>query len=233
MIAMLRGILEEKQPDQILLDVGGVGYRVFIAYSTYEKLPASGEKVRILTLTSVREDAFHLYGFATQEEKALFILLNNVNGVGAKLALSALSALSVPSLAAAISQEDLSTLCRIPGVGRKTAQRLVVELKDRLPAAWLSTQGRQHTDDEGKQGKEEAPLASAGEAAYTPSLALLREEITSALLNLGYKRPEVERALAQILTHNPQPGAHVPHEISSVADGLRAALRVLSHQVIS
>ncbi|MEO5363521.1 MAG: Holliday junction branch migration protein RuvA [Magnetococcus sp. DMHC-8] len=211
MIAMLRGVLADKQPDQIILDVGGVGYRVFIALSTYEKLPGPGAELRLLTLTHVREDALHLYGFTSQEEKSLFILLNNVTGIGTRLALSALSTLSTSALATAILTDDLPTLCLIPGVGRKTAQRLVIELKDRLPATLLAA----------------GPGQGATEADRTipppvDSRAVLREELTSALMNLGYKRPEVERVLGQLLAGS---------QVAGVSDGLRAALKVLARPV--
>ena len=214
MIALLRGTLAEKQPDQIVLDVGGVGYRVFIALSTYETLPDLGEQVRLLILTYVREDAFHLYGFVTQEEKSLFVLLNNVNGVGNRLALSALSALTPQALVTAIISEDLAMLCRIPGIGRKIAQRLVIELKDRLPPALLV--GVQNN------GTATTGLASGGQPKPQASSALLRREISSALLNLGYKLTEVESVLTRIMNNA---------EITSVGEGIRAALKELSRQV--
>ncbi|MBF0400212.1 MAG: Holliday junction branch migration protein RuvA [Magnetococcales bacterium] len=214
MIAMLRGVLAEKQPDHIVLDVGGVGYRLFIALSTYETLPAVGEQVRMLTLTHVREDALHLYGFASQEERALFVLLNNVTGIGTRMAISALSTLSASALAGAIASEDLHTLCLIPGVGRKTAQRLVIELKDRLPARNMSTT----PTESGQEGATGADQPSPQRAQQ----AVLREELTSALMNLGYKRPEVERALSKLF---------LAGQITSVGDGLRAALKALARPV--
>lgn len=230
MIAMLRGILAEKQPEQILLDVGGVGYRVFVALSTYEKLPDPGKEVRILTLTNVREDAFHLYGFATQEEKSLFILLNTVNGISTKLALSALSAMSTATLASAINTEDLTTLCRIPGVGRKTAQRLIIELKDRLPAEFFSSQENHAANAEG--GNKTPASATKDQPTNQPLSMPLREEISSALFNLGYKRAEVEWALGQILTGSHPSATGPADKINNVSDGLRAALKVLSRQAI-
>lgn len=215
MIAMLRGILEEKQSDHIVLDVGGVGYRVFISLSTYEKLPAVGESVRILTVTYVREDALHLYGFATSEERKLFVLLNNVTGIGTRMAISALSALSTSALVGAIASEDLHTLCLIPGVGRKTAQRLVIELKDRLPPGLLA-----HAAD--RTGQEGGAVTTEQVASQLPSKALLREEVTSALLNLGYKRPEVERVLGTVLMGS---------QVTTLGDTLRAALKALVRPV--
>ncbi len=216
MIALLRGILAEKHPDHVILDVGGVGYRVFITLFTYEKLPNLGEEVRILTLTYVREDALHLYGFSSPEEKMLFVLLNNVTGIGTRLAISALSTLGTSTLATAIMTDDLNTLCLIPGVGRKTAQRLVIELKDRLPAGLpVAPVGGTGQGESGGSGAEAAAL-------QPPSRTLLREELTSALMNLGYKRPEVERVLGQLLSGS---------RIATVGEGLRAALRALARPV--
>lgn len=216
MIAMLRGVLEEKQSDHIVLDVGGVGYRVFISLSTYEKLPAVGESMRLLTLTHVREDALHLYGFATSEERTLFVLLNNVTGIGTRMAISALSALSTSALAGAIASEDLNTLCLIPGVGRKTAQRLVIELKDRLPPGLLLRAVEGSGQEGGGAGTAEQV------ASPLPSQGVLREEVTSALLNLGYKRPEVERVLSKLL---------VDPRMTTLSDLLRAALKALVRPV--
>ncbi len=198
MIAHLRGTLADKQPHEIILEVGGVGYRLFIPLSTYEKLPKPGETAQLFTITNVREDAFHLYGFASREEKRMFGFLNNVNGIGTKLALAALSTLDGQSLLTAISQGDITTLCRIPGVGKRTAQRMVVELRDRLPPP--------------------APTVAGNGGAAPPVPVPLREELLSALINLGYKRPEAERAIRQVLTD----------EVNTVGDGLRAALKVLA-----
>ncbi|MBF0460555.1 MAG: Holliday junction branch migration protein RuvA [Magnetococcales bacterium] len=215
MITMLRGILDAKHPDHIVLDVGGVGYRVFIALSTYEKLPDVGGAVRILTVTHVREDALHLYGFSTPEERTLFVLLNNVSGIGTRLAISALSTLSASSLAVAIATEDLPALCLIPGVGRKTAQRLVIELKDRLPVGLSVNPGS-------GSGPEGVGVVSQESPLQPPPRTVLRGELTSALMNLGYKRPEVERVVGQLLAGT---------SIVSVSDGLRAALKALARSV--
>ncbi|MBF0184881.1 MAG: Holliday junction branch migration protein RuvA [Magnetococcales bacterium] len=213
MIALLRGTLVDKQPDQIILDVNGVGYRLFIALSTYEKLPETGNSVQLLTITYVREDALHLYGFATQEEKLLFTLLNNVTGIGTRLAISSLSALSCATLVQAIRNEDLTTLCLIPGVGRKTAQRLVIELKDRLPPHLL------HLSLASGQGNSTpAPAAAESESMANT----LQTELISALINLGYKRPEVERVVGLLLRQA---------AFTTLSDGLRAALKQLARPV--
>lgn len=198
MIARLRGILAERHPDWILVDVGGVGYRVFIPLSTYEALPLEGEAVQVLTVTYVREDFFHLYGFVREPERILFLSLNQVTGIGAKLALAALSAMSPEHFSEAIARSDLNALARIPGIGRRLAQRLVVELKDRLPPL-------------GGSVASAAPISPPAFAAAT-----LREELASALLNLGYKRPQVEQVLSRM------------GEIQDIPEGLRAALRLLS-----
>ncbi|MBF0096535.1 MAG: Holliday junction branch migration protein RuvA [Magnetococcales bacterium] len=212
MIAQLRGTLVDKQPDQIILDLGGVGYRLFIALSTYEKLPELGSTAQLLTVTYVREDALHLYGFASPEEKSLFLLLNNVSGIGTRLAISALSALSSSTLVQAIRNEDLNTLCLIPGVGRKTAQRLVIELKDRLPPQLLHPAGPSTTE-----------AATAATATSTEgSDNRMQTELISALINLGYKRPEVERVVGQLLRQEP---------CHTLSDGLRAALKRLARPV--
>ncbi|MBF0160872.1 MAG: Holliday junction branch migration protein RuvA [Magnetococcales bacterium] len=217
MIAMLRGVLAEKQPDHLVLDVGGVGYRLFVSLTTYEKLPGVGATVQLFTVTHVREDALHLYGFVSQEERSLFVLLNNISGIGTRMAISVLSTLSAPALVAAIAAEDLPTLCLVPGVGRKTAQRLVIELKDRLPAGMMMPLSSAETLDGDKPGS-----VAESAAGSLPSRTVLRGELTSALLNLGYKRPEVERVLGTLLA-----GA----SIHTVSDGLRAALKALARPV--
>ncbi|MBF0612564.1 MAG: Holliday junction branch migration protein RuvA [Magnetococcales bacterium] len=199
MIARLRGILAEKHPDWILVDVAGVGYRVFIPLSTYETLPLEGEAVQIVTVTVVREDAFHLYGFASKDERELFLSLNQVTGIGAKLALATLSAMSPATFADAINRADLTTLCRISGIGRRLAQRLAVELKDRLP-----------------NFGGVMPSSSQESVAPIPASATMREELFSALLNLGYKKPQVEQVLSRL------------GEVSNISEGLRTALRLLS-----
>ncbi|MBF0195638.1 MAG: Holliday junction branch migration protein RuvA [Magnetococcales bacterium] len=203
MIAQLRGKLIAKEPGEIILDVGGVGYRVFIPLSTFEKLPGLDEVTQLLIITNVREDAFHLYGFFTTAEKSIFQLLNNVNGIGTKLALAALSTLPPDELSAAIARQDVAQLATVPGVGKKTAQRIIIDLRDKLPAvAMLPT-------DKGTQ---------ASTKTAPPPPASLREEIISALVNLGYKRAEAERGVRASLTD----------EIDNVGLGIRGALKVLA-----
>lgn len=202
MIAQLRGTVLSKEPGEVILDVGGVGYRVFIPISTYEKLPELGEVSQLLTITNVREDAFHLYGFASQDERNLFTMLNNVNGIGTKLALAALSTMSPDSLSGAISRQDVAQLSSIPGVGKKTAQRIIIELREKLPML-------------------ESPvstLAAANSKTPPPPPQSLRAEILSALVNLGYKRIDAERGVQACLNDG----------VEDVGQGIRVALKVLA-----
>ncbi len=203
MIAQLRGNVVVKEPGEAILDVGGVGYRVFIPLSTYEKLPNTGEATQLFTTTHVREDAFHLYGFFTSAEKELFALLNNVNGIGAKLALSALSTMAPESLNTAIAREDVAQLSSVPGIGKKTAQRIIMELREKLPAM--------------EPAAPAAARAAPGKI-HPPPPASLREEVISALVNLGYKRTEAERGVKAALDDS----------ITDVGHGIRAALKVLA-----
>ena len=135
MIALLRGILIEKHPNQAIVEAGGVGYDVTIPVSTFTRLPDAGAEVRLRIHTHVREDALALYGFLTQDEKALFEKLIGVSGIGPTLAVKVLSGLAAPDLIRAIRRGEVERLVRIPGVGKKTAERMVLELRDKLPAA--------------------------------------------------------------------------------------------------
>jgi len=172
MIAQLRGTLGDKRPNQILVDVGGVGYLVHVPLSTFYALGDLHSKVTLLIHTQVREDAIALYGFLSSREKQLFELLISASGVGPVLALKILSGMSVDDLVPAVRTGDLARLTRIPGVGRKTAERIVVELRDKLAAM------------EGSEGARE-PVISAGAAG----------DVVSALLNLGYEQRMAEQAV--------------------------------------
>ena len=195
MIAQLRGRLLRKQPQEAVVDVAGVGYRVAIPLSTYYRIGEPGGEVTLLTHTHVREDVLALFGFLTVAEQALFERLIAVSGVGPRLALSILSGIEAPELVAALRASDVARLTRIPGVGKKTAERLVLELKDKV------------------QG-----LAAAEEpAASTPSAA--KEDLVSALVHLGYSRPEAERGVERAL----KDGGEAAFE-----DLLRRSLRALS-----
>jgi len=173
MIALLRGVLLEKHPNQAIVETGGVGYDVTIPVSTYTKLPDAGAEVRLRIHTHVREDALALYGFLTQDEKALFEKLISVSGIGPTLAVKILSGLAAPDLILSIRRGEVEKLVKLPGVGKKTAERMVLELRDKLPPV---------TGDE--------PAAPPAE-----SLSPIEQDVLSALLNLGCARPQAEAAV--------------------------------------
>ena len=173
MIALLRGVLLEKHPNQAILEAGGVGYDVTIPVSTFAHLPDAGAEIRLRIHTHVREDALALYGFLTQDEKALFEKLIGVSGIGPKLAITILSGLAAPELIHAIRRGEVERLVRIPGIGKKTAERLVLELRDKVPAV---------------TGEER-------EAAAAAALSPVDQDALSALLNLGCARPQAEAAV--------------------------------------
>jgi len=178
MIAHLKGTILEKHPNQVVLDAGGVGYDVQIPVSTYTALPDAGAPFALRIHTHVREDAIQLFGFATPEEKIVFERLISVSGIGPKLAVTVLSGLATPELIAAIRTGDVQRLVRIPGVGKKTAERMVLELKDKLIAVEASSKGGQPAD-------------------ATSLLSPLERDVLSALLNLGCSRPAAEEAISK------------------------------------
>ena len=179
MIAHLQGVLAVKTMDQVVVDVHGVGYQVSIPLSTYYALPNLQESVRLLTILHVREDAMRLYGFATEDERALFELLVGVSSIGPRLALNMLSSIAAVELQHAISHSDVSRLQTIPGIGRKTAERVVLELQEKVSLVQVAARG---------------PVASvAGSDADH-----LVGDVVSALLNLGYKRGEAEKAVRRV-----------------------------------
>ena len=175
MIAHLRGTLLEKHPHQVIVECQGVGYDVAIPVSTYTCLPDPGLEVRLRIHTSVREDAIQLFGFFTAEEKQLFEKLISVSGIGAKLALTALSGLPPADLAAAIRGGEVTQLTRIPGVGKKTAERMILELRDKLDLL--------------------LPSAGGPKSVPVSLLSPLDADIVSALVNLGSPRPAAEAAV--------------------------------------
>jgi Holliday junction DNA helicase RuvA len=197
-IGRLSGVVLEKRPDRALVDASGVGYELHVPLGTYAALPAVGERASLHVHTHVREDAILLFGFASAEEKALFERLITVSGVGPKVALAVLSGLPLPELVGAIAAQNVKRLSSIPGVGRKLAERLGVELKERvadiLPAG----------------------VAAARAPASAPSSLL--EDAVGALLNLGYKRPQAEAAVKAA-------GETAAADLSAL---LSAALRLLS-----
>jgi len=175
MIAYLRGTLLEKHPNQAIVDAGGVGYDVTIPISTFSALPESGREVRLRIHTHLREDSLSLYGFLSQDEKTLFERLISVSGIGPKLAITVLSGLAIPELYAAIRAGAADRLVRIPGVGKKTAERIVLELRDKLPLASVEA--------------GEAP--PGGRAA----LSAVEQDVLSALVNLGCAAVAAESAV--------------------------------------
>ncbi|SEA45823.1 Holliday junction branch migration protein RuvA [Marinobacterium iners] len=185
MIGHLRGRILEKQPPWMLLDVNGVGYEVEASMNTFYKLPEVGAEVSLHTHFVVREDAQLLYGFADQQEKLLFRSLIKVNGVGPKLALSILSGISANDFIRSVHNEDTTALVRVPGVGKKTAERLIVEMKDRLSQLQLPTL----TELELSSGNQSETVL-VPEADY-------RAEAESALIALGYKPQQATRAIEQ------------------------------------
>jgi len=176
MIGHLRGQLAEKRPSQVIVDVGGVGYQVAVPLSTFYGLGELRENVTLLIHTHLREDSIALYGFLTAREKQFFELLLSASGVGPVLALKILSGMSVEELVPAIRAGDLARLTRIPGVGRKTAERIVVELKDKLGAV-------ETPEPERGAAREGSPFEA---------------DVISALVNLGYERRAAEKAIEEV-----------------------------------
>ncbi len=176
MIGQLRGRLVLKKPNSVLLDVQGVGYEVFIPLTSFFELPVEGSEVVLKIHTHVREDTLALFGFQTQREKDFFLKLISISGIGPRLAVAILSGARVEELAQAIVEGNLARLTAIPGVGRKTAERLVVELKNQMTPFLLPEQ-----------------VASAQQAS---TAGTLQEDILSALVNLGYPRSTAEKALS-------------------------------------
>lgn len=175
MIGRLTGKLTAKAPEEIILDVGGVGYHVFIPLSTFYELPERGEVLTLHIHTAFRENALELYGFLTLKEKAMFRMLLGVSKIGPKLAQNILSGISADELTTAIISGNILKLNSIPGIGKKTAERMVLELKDKVPKV---------------QAAEQETVTAPAE---------IFDDALSALLNLGYKRPESERTVKRAL----------------------------------
>jgi len=199
MIAFLSGKLLEKHANTVILDVGGVGYEVTIPLSTFYELGEAGTQVELRIYTHVREDAIQLFGFKTTRERDLYLKLLSVQGIGAKSGISMLSGMNADEIVAAIRSNDLGRLTAIPGVGRKTAERLVVELRDKV-------------------GELAAAAGAAASETSLPTDAVFADAI-SALINLGYQKAAAERALKQAT----QEGTEM-----SVQKLLRRSLQVLA-----
>ena len=174
MIAHLRGKLLAKHPNQAIVETGGVGYDLTISVPTFSDLPGVGSEVALHIHTHVREDIIALYGFLQSAEKRLFEKLITVSGIGPKLAITILSGMAAEDMINAIRGNDIARLTRIPGIGKKTAERMVLELRDKLP------------------------VEKHGEVAAAPTLSAVEEDVLSALMNLGYQRAAAEKALASI-----------------------------------
>lgn len=199
MIALLRGSLLEKHPSRVIVDVSGVGYDVQVPLSTFYGLGEPGGEVTLRIHTHVREDVIALYGFSTPIEQDLFERLISISGIGPKLALSVLSGIEPADLIRAIRTQDVVRLTAIPGVGKKTAERIGLELKDRLPQPAMATE-------------------PAG-ATVRPE-DQLREDLLSALLNLGYQRQAAEKAIERAVNAHPDAGFE-----QSLRDALRSMMK--------
>ena len=175
MIAHLRGKLISKHPNQAIVEAAGVGYEVNISIPTFSTLPALGTEVSLFIHTHVREDALSLFGFLRSEEKQLFEKLISVSGIGPRLAITILSGMPAENMVNAIRGNDLTRLTKIPGIGRKTAERMVLELRDKLPAG---------------MAVDQVPVV--------PSLSATQEDVLSALVNLGYQKPAAEKAMERV-----------------------------------
>ncbi len=201
MIARLSGKLADLNFTQCIVDVNGVGYQVFIPMSTFDKLPREGEEISLFICTQVREDAISLYGFSTVPEKQLFEILIGTTGVGPKLALSILSSMPVESFSSAIINSDLDIIKRISGIGKKTAERLIVELKDKLSKVM--------------------PSSSTGGMPVSDEKALAMEDAIAALEQLGFKRETVRKTLEKIVNS-------IPSEEATSENFIRKALQTLN-----
>lgn len=172
MIGRLSGTLLEKHPPQVLVDVGGVGYEIDVPMSTFYNLPAIGQTITLVTHLVVREDAHLLYGFGSQEERAAFRQLLKVSGIGARIALGVLSGMSVADLSHAVASQEVGRLTKIPGIGKKTAERLLLELRDKVVASGVATSGE--------------------------SVSSGCDDVLNALLALGYNEREAQSALKHV-----------------------------------
>jgi Holliday junction DNA helicase RuvA len=197
-IAQLRGTLVEKTLEHVVIDVGGVGYHVWCSLNTLGELPEIGAATKLYTIQQVRQESLKLFGFSTVDERSAFELATSVQGIGGDKAMSLLSQLSPDELAAAVRAEDVARLKRVPGIGQKTAERLVLELRNKF-----------------------GPAAAAAVAGKTvkPAGDKLQSQVAGALVNLGYRQPEAERAAADAIAAGAQ---------GSMTDLVKRALRSLA-----
>ncbi len=200
MIAQLKGILLESSFTEAVVDVGGVGYRVLIPMSTFDKLPRVGEPVTFLTRMDVREDAILLFGFATRQERSMFELLITVNGIGAKTALNILSSMNIPSFCSAVASGDLKMLKKINGVGPKSAERIVVELRDKV-----------------QNIVPEVSFAGGGAAPADKAV----EDAILALGQLGFQGPKFQKLIVEV-------AQQIPEDQRSSENIIRKALQTLN-----
>lgn len=229
MITQIFGVLIEKNPPFIVVDVNGIGYEISVPMSSYYLLPEINQKIKLLTHFIVKEDGHFLYGFVSEEERYIFRLLLKVSGIGAKIAIAILSGLSVKEIAATVELNESIKFQKIPGIGKKTAERLVLELKDKIKLNNINNKKVAETinkiNDENNienlhQESEKNTEANQNNYANIENLLILKEEIIAALLALGYSSKECDFAVKN-LSENIQ-------SIHNVGDGIRFALKQLA-----
>jgi len=198
MIAQIRGHLIQKNPGSVIVEANGIGYQILVSLNTFYDLPECEQTVRMHTYTHVREDLLQLYGFSTLLEKELFQILIGVPGIGPKLALNILSGISAPILLNSLSSGDLGRLLSIPGVGRKTAERMILDLQEKVH----KMESRSLRPETGPRPKE-----------------AITDDVISALVNLGYKKSQAEKAVQNVLQQRPE---------AKLEEALKASLQVLS-----
>ncbi len=198
MIAQIRGQLVEKRPGMVIVETQGIGYQVFVSLSTFYDLPEATQGVRLHTYTHVREDLLQLFGFSTFLEKEIFQILIGVSGIGPKLALNILSGIAPAELIASLQSEDVARLTQIPGVGRKTAERLVFDLKEKIGK--IAVQGERRKEEKSKKDQ-------------------VVDDVVSALVNLGYRKNQAESVVEQVWRQRPD---------ASLEEILKESLRALA-----
>lgn len=233
MITQIFGVLIEKNPPFIVVDVNGIGYEISVPMSSYYLLPEINQKIKLLTHFIVKEDGHFLYGFVSEEERYIFRLLLKVSGIGAKIAIAILSGLSVKEIAATVELNESIKFQKIPGIGKKTAERLVLELKDKIKlnninninnmkkvAETINKINDENNTENLQQENIKSPEVNQNNYANIENLLILKEEIIAALLALGYSSKECDFAVKN-LSENIQ-------SIHNVGDGIRFALKQLA-----